>query len=86
MPAGRPGPATAGDTVALRGTVAGLLGLAAAEELTLLAATAFRSATDREVDHSSAEVYRCYSAPAARGGDDGMPPGFWHATGHLGDY
>ena len=114
MPALTP---AAGDTVALRSTLAGLLSLAAAEELTLLAATAFRSARDgpsdgardgasdgaspdngaavplvahnnqfkgqqaerltalaagqlpatyAEVDHSSAEVYRGYSAqPAA---------------------
>jgi hypothetical protein len=168
MPAAMPAPTpAAGHTVALRSTLAGLLSLAAAEELTLLAATAFRAASDGgcdggspdnwaavplvahnnqfkgqqaerltailagqlpatygEVDHSSAEVYRGYSAqpPAevmtecrrvsadlidrmwALPDEDLLDParhpwlngrllwlqiivrGFWHATGHLGDY
>lgn len=152
-----------GDTVALRSALAGLLSLAAAEEQTLLAETAFRAdgdpgrpdnwaavpliahnnefkgqqaerlvalaagqvpATYGETDHSSAEVYRGYRAqPAAAvmtgcrrvsndlidrtwalSDEDLLDParhqwlngrmlwlqivvrGFWHPTGHLGDY
>jgi hypothetical protein len=153
----------ADDTGALRSALAGLLSFAAAEELTLLAETAFRADSDRgrpdrwaaaplvahnnqfkgqqaerlvaiqagqvpamygEVDHSSASVYRGYSAQAsadvksecrrvsddlidrtwALAHEDLLDPvrhpwlngrmlwlqivvrGFWHATGHLGDY
>ena len=153
----------AGDTMALRSALAGLLSLAAAEEQTLLAETAFRTdgdpgradnwaavplvahnnefkgqqaerlvalaagqvpATYGETDHSSAEVYRGYRAqPAAAvmsecrrvssdlidrtwslSDDDLLDParhpwlngrmlwlqivvrGFWHPTGHVGDY
>lgn len=165
------GDTVAGDTVALRSTLAGLLSLAAAEELILLAATVYRPASDGasdggsdggrpdrwaavplvahnnhfkrqqaerlaalaagqvpatygDVDHSSAEVYRGYAAQPAAGvmaecrrvsadlidrmwalpDEDLLDParhpwlngrllwlqiivrGFWHATGHLGDY
>jgi hypothetical protein len=153
----------ADDTAALRGALAGLLSFAAAEELILLAETAFQAGSDRgspdrwaavplvahnnqfkgqqaerlvaiqagqvpasygEVDHSSASVYRGYSAQAsadvraecrrvsddlidrtwALTHEDLLDParhpwlngrmlwlqivvrGFWHATGHLGDY
>jgi hypothetical protein len=152
-----------GDTAALRGALAGLLSFAAAEELTLLAETAFRAdhdegspdnwaatplvahnnqfkgqqaerlaaiqagrgpATYGEVDHSSEEVYRAYRGQSrasvraecrrvsadlidrtwALTDEDLLDParhpwlngrmlwlqivvrGFWHATGHLGDY
>jgi hypothetical protein len=151
------------DTIPLREALAGLLCFAAAEEQTLLAATAFLGENDRgspdkwaafplvahnnqfkeqqaerieavrsgqvpptfgEVDHSSAEVYQGYSAQPlaeimagcrrvstelidgtwALGDEDLLDParhpwlngrmlwlqivvrGFWHATGHLGDY
>jgi tetratricopeptide (TPR) repeat protein len=157
------GDTVVGDTVALRSTLAGLLSLAAAEELILLAATVYRAASDGgrpdrwaaiplvahnnhfkrqqaerlaalaagqvpatygDVDHSSAEVYRGYAAQPAAGvmaecrrvsadlidrmwalpDEDLLDParhpwlngrllwlqiivrGFWHATGHLGDY
>ena len=152
-----------GETVALRSTVAGLLSLAAAEELILLAATAYRAASEEggpdrwaavplvahnnhfkrqqaerlaalaagqvpatygDTDHSSAEVYRQYAAQPAAAVmtecrqvsaelidrmwalteedllEEARHPwlngrllwlqiivrGFWHATGHLGDY
>jgi hypothetical protein len=151
------------DTISLREALTGLLCFAAAEEQTLLAATAFLGENDRgspdkwaaiplvahnnqfkdqqaeriravrsgqvpptfgEVDHSSAEVYQGYSAqpPAevmtgcrrvctelidgtwALSDEDLLDParhpwlngrmlwlqivvrGFWHATGHLGDF
>jgi hypothetical protein len=155
--------ARGGDTTALRAALAGLISLAATEELALLAETAFRADGDEgnpdrwaatpliahnnqfkgqqaerlaaiqagrvpqaydEVDHSSAEVYRAMRAqPAdsvraecrrvsadltdrtwALADGDLLDParhpwlngrmlwlqivvrGFWHATGHLGDY